>query len=344
MLQMLKNAPAQDLLEWISHTDNAAFILKVESDETMRFLGLNAAHERITGLTTSAIAGKTPHEALPPRIADTVSANYRTCLNSKRPYTYEEVLELPHGRNWWRTTLTPLIRNRRVFAIVGEAIDITAYKTEAATLADETSRVRQRLMESEIFAKSSVNATRGAFNNIVSLLRMLKSELPTGDREEALLDLVMETACTAIATIDVVEARENGRRTAVNKGPIDLGHLCRDFAALVDPGHNLHLIFPTSTVEADREALSVMLRHGMEEAASCAATRISVTVTPDALLPGNLAILLDFDCLDQADPAIGDLSSRGDALGVSVRLDRDMESGLHRLKLSLPGKCLDDLH
>ncbi len=343
MFQKTTTSSTEALVDAMSSTDNAAFLLLADDQGTLRFHGLNAAHERMTGLKSADIQGKTPHESMPPRMADTVLANYRHAYETRQPFTYDELLDLPKGQYWWRTTLTPITQTGKVVAILGEAIDVTEYKTEISSLADEAARMRRRLTASEAFAQSSANATRGALNNIMSLLSMLKADAKMGPREDSLLELVVETADTAIATIDHIESRENGRRTPINVSPMDLGHLCRDFAALVDPGRTLDMVFPNILVEADREALSVMLRYAMEEAAVAAATRISVTATADAMTIDNLALILDFDCLANAQPKVQELADRGDVLGVAVRLDRDTESGLYRLKLSLPGRCLSEL-
>jgi hypothetical protein len=52
--------------------------------------------------------GHRPQAVLPPRLADTVGSNYRTCLTSGARITYEENLELDTGPRWWSATLTPL--------------------------------------------------------------------------------------------------------------------------------------------------------------------------------------------------------------------------------------------
>ncbi|MEO0700751.1 MAG: hypothetical protein AAFY80_01305 [Pseudomonadota bacterium] len=74
------------LLRSLQLFENPMFVVTVGPDEELRFGGLNHAHERDTGLSSRAIAGKTPHEALPPRIADTVSPiTWPACARMRPP-------------------------------------------------------------------------------------------------------------------------------------------------------------------------------------------------------------------------------------------------------------------
>ena len=109
------------------HTAECLFAVRVRDDGKFVIEGLNPAHERLSGLSSAGISGKTPHQCLPPEAADTVSGHYRDCVQAEKAITYEEVLSLPGGVRRWQTTLAP-VRDPdtgRITLILGSARDIT---------------------------------------------------------------------------------------------------------------------------------------------------------------------------------------------------------------------------
>lgn len=80
--------------------------------EAFRYVGINTAHEQLTGLTDHSIRGKTPADILPPDLAAAVSAHYRDCVATHAPVTYEEAVPFQGQEHWWLTTLTPLVSDQ----------------------------------------------------------------------------------------------------------------------------------------------------------------------------------------------------------------------------------------
>ncbi|MDU8946761.1 hypothetical protein [Ovoidimarina sediminis] len=89
-----------ELLKTLDFLHTPSFLLSVDTSGTFRFSGLNKELESRTGLQSADLAGLTPHEALPPRMADTVEANYARCRDTCEAYSYEELLDLPYGQTW----------------------------------------------------------------------------------------------------------------------------------------------------------------------------------------------------------------------------------------------------
>jgi PAS domain S-box-containing protein len=107
---------------------DAIFLLDVDGegpDAEFRFHRLNPTHEAATGLTTDAVRGKTPREALGEQLGAELTANYRRCLEAGQAITYEEELEFPAGRSCWETSLAPVRVNGEVTRIVGIARETT---------------------------------------------------------------------------------------------------------------------------------------------------------------------------------------------------------------------------
>lgn len=119
-----------------------AFTLEIGETGELRFTGLNSLHTKVTGVRFAEIVGRTPHECLPDDVASQVEAHYRRCVLSGAVEEYEEELELPLGRKWWRTTLTPVFDvSGRHAGILGTAVDITESKRRELELVDPVTRL-----------------------------------------------------------------------------------------------------------------------------------------------------------------------------------------------------------
>ncbi|MBD2497056.1 PAS domain-containing protein [Nostoc sp. FACHB-280] len=106
----------------------AIFVVDVVDDD-FRYVGLNTAHEELSGLISDDVQGKTPEQLLPPTVATKVRQHYQNCLNAGTTITYEECLPFKGQETWWFTSLTPLRdNNHRVYRIVGSCINITQQK------------------------------------------------------------------------------------------------------------------------------------------------------------------------------------------------------------------------
>ncbi|MBF8435447.1 response regulator [Halanaerobiaceae bacterium Z-7014] len=126
---MTENLTLEQQYEIIfNNTNDAIFLLDVDKDDQIRFLKLNRTHEELTGLKTEDIKGKTPIEVFGEEFGSILEKNYRLCLKKKENIKYEEELDLPRGKKYWSTSLSPVIQNGRVVKIVGTARDITSRK------------------------------------------------------------------------------------------------------------------------------------------------------------------------------------------------------------------------
>jgi PAS domain S-box-containing protein len=110
------------------------FVVDVLKDGDFRYVGLNPAHARRTGISTEYLQGKTPEQALPPADAASVRRNYQNCVSLGTSIAYAEYLPFQDQDFWWLTRLTPLKDQQgRIYRIIGTCFDITELKqTEAA--------------------------------------------------------------------------------------------------------------------------------------------------------------------------------------------------------------------
>jgi len=123
----------KDLLQSIYEgVEEAIFVVDVDAAGAFRFAGLNPAHERLSGLTSHEVQGKTPEELshlIPASVIAGIRKNYEDCLRSQRAIEYEETLQID-GREICSLTRLAPVRNQegRIHRIIGTAIDITARK------------------------------------------------------------------------------------------------------------------------------------------------------------------------------------------------------------------------
>jgi two-component system, sporulation sensor kinase E len=112
----------------LENAEDAIFLLNVDEEASgveIRFERLNPYHEAATGLTTEAVQGKTPREALGPDLGAELEANYRRCVAAGELISYQETLQFPEGTRTWETKLAPVVINGTVTRIVGIARDVT---------------------------------------------------------------------------------------------------------------------------------------------------------------------------------------------------------------------------
>jgi PAS domain S-box-containing protein len=93
------------------------------------------------------VSGRTPHECLPPAVADAVTEHYRQCVEAGAAIRYDETLDLPGGARHWQTVLTP-VRDEagRIYRILGSCRDVTL-EQEALRREEESRSLMQQMIE-----------------------------------------------------------------------------------------------------------------------------------------------------------------------------------------------------
>ncbi|MEQ8756121.1 MAG: PAS domain S-box protein [Coleofasciculus sp. G1-WW12-02] len=113
----------------------AVFIVDVQELGEFRYVSINPAHERMSGLLSSQISGKTPQEAFIPEVAQAVSERYHACVEAGEQITYEECRQIQGQKTWWITNLTPLRdSNWRIYRLIGTSFNISDRKQVEKTL------------------------------------------------------------------------------------------------------------------------------------------------------------------------------------------------------------------
>ncbi|MEQ8656903.1 MAG: PAS domain-containing sensor histidine kinase [Hyphomicrobiales bacterium] len=279
--------------------DQAIFVLEVQDDDRLVFRKLNRFHEKATGLKSQDLAGKTPFEVLPPRMAESVNAKYLACLTSRASFTYEEVLSLPNGEIWWQTTLSPLIfDDGRVIGIVGTAVDITDRKKQEFRDANALAELRKLNEEINTYASMAAHDVRGPLRKIKVITELMFVDgVPPADEPITLAPdqriLLESIGSIANSTLDHVDsilsyARALSLPDEAKLEEIDLHLLFADLVGLVDAGGAFHFDYPRQTVLAERVILQVTLRNLLENAVKFGRSHCIVRLEESEGYPGFL--------------------------------------------------------
>ncbi|MFP4107729.1 MAG: diguanylate cyclase [Desulfonatronovibrio sp.] len=119
---------SQEYEKVFNGTQEPMFLVKVEDNQTFRFIRNNMAHQKATGIPLDKLRGNTPEDLLGEGPGKKIVSNYQRCVDAGKPISYEEKLNLPGGERLWYTTLTPVFEDGHITFIVGSARDITEQK------------------------------------------------------------------------------------------------------------------------------------------------------------------------------------------------------------------------
>ncbi|MBL9190561.1 MAG: response regulator [Opitutaceae bacterium] len=137
-----------------SSVDLGVFVIEVTSGGGFRYAEINPAYERLTGLSSAEMRGRSPRDLAPiitEELAESLCASFRRGTESAGPLEYEEMFNACGRSLWLLTRLTPLRDPAgNVVRLVGRSLDITERKaiefrfqslTERLQLATEAAQV-----------------------------------------------------------------------------------------------------------------------------------------------------------------------------------------------------------
>lgn len=350
------------LISWTDGVDLPMFVLILLPDDRLEFVHANAALGRVADVPTTLFPGHIATEIFPARLAERLDANYRQCLKTDTPYSYEECIMLEGRETWWQTTLSkPAGFDGKV--VLGVTSAITEAKDREFAAAQSLADMTERFDELRLFSTMAAHDARGPLATVSSLIDLVLEDFEDrGDGKTDLLRMAsntVEEALTQItATLERARVLEAGE---VVRKPIDLGRLCGDIAAMVDPEMHLAIDVPQTNVECDEVMVQMGVRNLMSNAARFCEHHITVQVAEDRAR-GMLMIEVADDGPGLPDGmTLHDLTRKGEArkgvhgFGLSAiaklvhsrggtfevvppDVDEDMPGA--RFRIALPGKIL----
>ncbi|MEO0934140.1 MAG: PAS domain S-box protein, partial [Cyanobacteria bacterium J06641_2] len=121
----------------------AIFVIDTTKKGKFIYESINPVTEKVMGITSKQIEGKTPEEVLPNNFALAVKERYNQCLSTRENITYEECLQFTeHDDNsWWLTSLKPLFNEQgEIYRIISTSVNITERKQAEARLRESEER------------------------------------------------------------------------------------------------------------------------------------------------------------------------------------------------------------
>jgi PAS domain S-box-containing protein len=130
-------------------SENPIFVIDVLKDDDFCYVGWNAATERVTGLNSAEVIGKTPEYVHGAIDGAQVRQRYTNCLKAGTPISYEQCLTFCGEETWWLATINPLQDSEgKIYRLVGTTFNISDRK-----------RVETQLQQQEEFLRTVFDGT-----------------------------------------------------------------------------------------------------------------------------------------------------------------------------------------
>lgn len=204
----------QELVSIYNTVRDVIFQLAVEPGDQFRFVSVNAAFLKVTGLSRESIVGKTVKDVIPEPPRTMVLEKYRQAIAEKTIVAWEETSDYPTGRLTGEVSVAPIFdKSGACTHLVGSVHDITAQKLLAERLRDQTVQLleAQRLARigswerhldtGESIWSDELRRILGVTNSAPAGMETFLSCLHPADREKAL-----ETIRRARSAREPVEA------------------------------------------------------------------------------------------------------------------------------------------
>ena len=216
------------------------FLIDVREDGTFVFGGHNPALERVTGLESEWLTGRTLAECaprIPPESAQELRARYQRCVDAGGPIQYEEHIHIDGEDTWWLTSLDPMRdASGRIVRLVGSTTSITKLKRTMAALekADAASEAKSG------FLATMSHEIRTPMNGIMGFAALLQRDSTLSPRQREYVDTVLRSSERLLDLInDVLDlSKIESGRVNLNPSQIVLRDVVEEvlhtFAAIAD--------------------------------------------------------------------------------------------------------------
>lgn len=242
-------------------------------------------------MRSSDIAGKTPEELVPVRMASQLNANYGECVARADKYTYEELLKLPLGEIWWQTTLTPIFDDTgKVVQIIGVAADITSRKHSYLASIQRHAKIKQDMEEFNQTYSTAAHDLRSPLCQLDSLLKLIMLDFQDlGDGKSDLISTSQTVIANSIKYLDeVLHYYRSLGDDEYKPAELDLGHLCSDLAAILDPEALHDIRCEPAVLMTDGPIVQIIVRNLIDNAIKHNDGKLAVVIGVEPVGEGML--------------------------------------------------------
>jgi PAS domain S-box-containing protein len=257
----------------VSVTD-VIFHLRVEG-ERFRFVEVNPAFTKATGLSEDQIVGKLVDEIVPEPSLSLVLSKYREAIAERRTVRWEEVTEYPTGKKYGEVSITPVVgADGRCTRLLGTVHDVTEARQRDETIRLYADIVRSVQIGLTVWSAPDPDdpgtitlvafnpqAERAAGVDLAEHVGRPIVEISPAARTNGLLDILCDVARHgAVRELGALRSRRDRPRTYAVKGfPL--------------PGKCVGLAVEDVSVRARAQALSALEQRVLEMVASGMALR-----------------------------------------------------------------------
>jgi PAS domain S-box-containing protein len=143
--EALQESQRQLLLVY-SNASDCIFRVGVESHDRYRFLSVNPAFLKATGLAEDQVVGKLVQEVIPEPSLRMVLRKYEEAIGDKKTVRWEETSEYPAGRKVGEVAVAPVFdETGRCTHLIGDVHDVTDLKGMSRKLIEAQEQERSRI-------------------------------------------------------------------------------------------------------------------------------------------------------------------------------------------------------
>jgi PAS domain S-box-containing protein len=196
-------------LELIYNTINdIVFMLDVDNQTKFKFVSVNKAFERITGVPAREVVNKQVEQIIPAASLDLVLSKYQEAIRTKSTITWEEVSVYPQGEKKGLVTVTPVFNDSgKCIRLIGSVHDITSQKVheEEMRFANEEKEklildLINRNKNLEHFTYIISHNLRAPVANLIGLSAILGDEVLYNNEQKEIVKGI-ETSVTQLDTV-----------------------------------------------------------------------------------------------------------------------------------------------
>lgn len=149
-----------DLLRSIySKVTDSLFYLGVEPGEIFRYLSVNPAFLKSTGLRSDQVIGKLMGEVTPEPSLSLVLDRLRSVIKNKKSESWIETIDSPNGKKYSEVTIEPIYDTQGICTnLVGTVHDITSIRETAENLARRNKEIQEEKEKDETILNSIAEA------------------------------------------------------------------------------------------------------------------------------------------------------------------------------------------
>jgi PAS domain S-box-containing protein len=293
-----------------SNTSDVLFYLAVEARQQFRFISVNSAFLKSTGLTEDQVAGKLVQEVIPESALGLVLRNYKKAVRTKKEVAWEEITVYPAGTKYGEVSINPLLDvNGDCTHLIGTVHDITFRKQAEQEIsklnaelelrvAERTAQLQAANKELETFSYSVSHDLRAPLRAISGFSQIIARRHRAALNEEGrhYFDNIVQASDRMSYLIeDLLKYSRLGRKV-VRRDRVQLASLINEIVQDMQPqlekqGGRLFIVKELPDVTGDSTLLSQIFTNLLENAFKYHKPGVAALVTLDYHLADQYMVI-----------------------------------------------------